>query len=97
MSGFDVVVLGEPLIEISTRGPIAHGVDCGFAVSGDVVNTAAAAVAAGVRVAVVARVSDDELGTAIIDHLAGLGVQTGHITRDDSLSGHLRPALGPER
>ena len=28
---FDVVVLGEPLIEISTRGPIAHGVDCASA------------------------------------------------------------------
>lgn len=87
MSTFDVVLLGEPLIEISTRGPIAHGVDCGFAVSGDVVNTAAAAVAAGARVTVVARVSNDELGTAIIDHLARLGVHTGHIRRVDGFQG----------
>lgn len=82
-----MVALGEPLIEISTRGQIAHGVDCGFAVSGDVVNTATAAVAAGARVAVVARVSDDELGTAVIDHLDELGVYTGHIRRDRSFQG----------
>ncbi|ABK74739.1 PfkB family carbohydrate kinase [Mycolicibacterium smegmatis] len=87
MSTFDVVALGEPLIEVSTRGKITHGVDCGFAVSGDVVNTATAAVAAGARVAVVARVSDDELGTAVIDHLAGLGVHTGHIRRDRGFQG----------
>lgn len=87
MSRFDVVLLGEPLIEISTRGPIAHGVDCGFAVSGDVVNTAAAAVAAGASVAIIARVSDDELGGAVIDRLAGLGVHTGFVKRDGSFQG----------
>jgi 2-dehydro-3-deoxygluconokinase len=87
VTDFDVVLLGEPLIEISTRGPIAHGVQCGFAVSGDVINTAAAAVAAGANVAVVARVSDDELGTAVIDRLAQLGVHTGFVKRDDSFQG----------
>jgi 2-dehydro-3-deoxygluconokinase len=87
VSTFDVVLLGEPLIEINTRGPIAHGVDCGFGVSGDVVNTAAAAVAAGARVAVIARVADDELGTAVIDRLADLGAHTGYIKRDDSFQG----------
>jgi 2-dehydro-3-deoxygluconokinase len=84
---FDVVLLGEPLIEISTRGPIAHGVDCGLAVSGDVVNTAAAAVAAGASAAVIARVSEDELGAAVIDRLNELGVHTGFIRRDDSFQG----------
>jgi 2-dehydro-3-deoxygluconokinase len=87
VSNFDVVLLGEPLIEISTRGLIAHGVECGFAVSGDVVNTAAAAVAAGASVAVIARVSDDELGAAVCDRLAELGVHTGFIKRDDSFQG----------
>lgn len=87
MSNFDVVLLGEPLIEISTRGLIAHGVECGFAVSGDMVNTAAAAVAAGASVAVIARVSDDELGAAVCDRLAELGVHTGFIKRDDSFQG----------
>jgi 2-dehydro-3-deoxygluconokinase len=84
---FDVVLLGEPLIEISTRGPIAHGVDCGLGVSGDVVNTAAAAVAAGASVAVIARVSKDELGAAVIDRLDALGVHTGFIRRDDGFQG----------
>jgi 2-dehydro-3-deoxygluconokinase len=84
---FDVVLLGEPLIEISTRGPIAHGVDCGLGVSGDVVNTAAAAVAAGASAAVIARVSEDELGAAVIDRLNELGVHTGFIRRDDAFQG----------
>jgi 2-dehydro-3-deoxygluconokinase len=87
VSRFDVVLLGEPLIEISTRGSIAHGVDCGLGVSGDVVNTAAAAVAAGASAAVIARVSEDELGTAVIDRLNELGVHTGFIRRDDSFQG----------
>jgi 2-dehydro-3-deoxygluconokinase len=87
VSTFDVVLLGEPLIEISTRGPIADGVECGFAVSGDVINTAAAAVAAGASVAVIARVSEDELGRAVIDRLAELGVHTGFIKHDDSFQG----------
>ncbi|HEV7420877.1 MAG TPA: PfkB family carbohydrate kinase [Mycobacterium sp.] len=83
----DVVLLGEPLIEISTHGPIAPGVECSFAVSGDVVNTAAAAVAAGARVAVIARVSTDELGTAVCTQLAEIGVDTSFIRRDDSFQG----------
>ena len=87
MNRFDVVLLGEPLIEISTRGPIAHGVDCGLGVSGDVVNTAAAAVAAGASAAVIARVSEDELGAAVIDRLDELGVHTGFIRRDDAFQG----------
>jgi 2-dehydro-3-deoxygluconokinase len=87
VSTFDVVVLGEPLIEFSTCAPIRHGVECGLSVSGDVVNTAVAAVAAGARVTVIARVSDDELGTAVIDRLTELGVHTGFIKRDDSFQG----------
>ena len=87
MNRFDIVLLGEPLIEISTGGPITHGVDCGLGVSGDVVNTAAAAVAAGAIVTVVARVSEDELGAAVIDRLDALGVHTGFIRRDNSFQG----------
>jgi 2-dehydro-3-deoxygluconokinase len=87
VTGFDVVVLGEPLIEITTRGPIEHGVDCAFGVSGDVVNAATAAAAAGARVAVIARVANDELGTAVCRRLAELGVDTSFIRRDDSFQG----------
>ena len=87
MSTFDVVLLGEPLIEFSTRARITHGVECGLSVSGDVVNTAAAAVAAGARVTVIARVADDELGTAVTDRLSEIGVHTGFITHDNSFQG----------
>jgi 2-dehydro-3-deoxygluconokinase len=87
VNGIDVVVLGEPLIEINTRGPILSGVACDLAVSGDVVNSATAAVAAGARVAIVARVSDDELGAAVRHRLADIGVETRFIRRDDSFQG----------
>lgn len=85
--GVDVVVLGEPLVEISTHGPITAGIDCRLGVSGDVVNTAAAAVAAGAQVAVITRVSRDELGTAVIDRLAEMGADTRFVRRDDSFQG----------
>jgi 2-dehydro-3-deoxygluconokinase len=58
-----------------------------MAVSGDVMNTAAAATAAGARVAVIARVSNDELGTAVCTRLAELGVDISHIRRGDGFQG----------
>lgn len=87
MNAIDVVVIGEPLIEISTHGPISAGVECALAISGDVVNTAAAATAAGARVAVIARVADDELGAAVCTRLVELGVDVSHVQRDDSFQG----------
>jgi len=87
VNAVDVVVIGEPLIEISTDGPIAAGVGCALAVSGDVVNTAAAATAAGARVAMIARVADDELGAAVLSRLEELGVDVSHVQRDDAFQG----------
>jgi 2-dehydro-3-deoxygluconokinase len=81
VNGYDVVVLGEPLIEIATRGPITHGAAGELGVSGDVVNAAAAAAAAGARVAVVARVAADELGEAILARLGELGIDTSFVLR----------------
>jgi 2-dehydro-3-deoxygluconokinase len=83
----DVVLLGEPLIEISTHGAIAPGVECSFAVSGDVLNTTAAAVAAGASVAVIARISTDELGTAVRTRLAEIGADVSFLRRDDGFQG----------
>ncbi|MFT4043380.1 MAG: PfkB family carbohydrate kinase [Gordonia sp. (in: high G+C Gram-positive bacteria)] len=87
MSNPDVVVLGEPLIEISTVDPIAPRTRATLDVSGDVINVAAAAVAAGARVAAIARVSDDELGTAVCTRLAELGVNTDHVRRVPGFQG----------
>ncbi|TVT05271.1 sugar kinase [Amycolatopsis bartoniae] len=50
-------------------------------VSGDVVNAAAAAAAAGARVGLVARVTDDELGDAVATRVRQLGIDDALLRR----------------
>lgn len=78
---FDVVLLGEPLVEISTTEPFAHGTSSVLGVSGDVVNAGAAAAAAGATVALIARVSDDELGDAVCARIRELGIDDSYVQR----------------
>lgn len=78
---FDVVVLGEILVELVSDVPFEAGVDVRLGVSGDVVNAAAAAVAAGARTAVLARIGDDELGDMIERRLVGLGIDVSLVSR----------------
>jgi len=73
-SAFDVVVLGEVLVEIATSEPFRPGVSAVLGVSGDALNCAANAAAAGARVGLVAVIGDDELGGAIAKRIAELGV-----------------------
>lgn len=72
----DVVVLGEVLVEVSTETAFADGVPARIGVSGDALNVAAAAAAAGARVGLVTVVADDELGKAVVRSVAALGVST---------------------
>lgn len=81
MSGYDVLLLGEPLVEISTLTPFGAGVAARMGISGDVVNAAAAAVAAGASVGLIARITDDELGEAVAGHLRALGVDDALLRR----------------
>ncbi|WP_150253087.1 PfkB family carbohydrate kinase [Nocardiopsis deserti] len=74
--GLDVVVLGEVLLEVATDAPVAHGVPARLGVSGDALNVAAAASRAGARVGLAAVLTDDELGRAVADRVAELGVST---------------------
>ncbi|WP_435106178.1 PfkB family carbohydrate kinase [Nocardiopsis synnemataformans] len=74
--GLDVVVLGEVLLEVATDVPVAHGVPARLGVSGDALNVAAAASRAGARVGLAAILTDDELGRAVADRVAELGVST---------------------
>jgi 2-dehydro-3-deoxygluconokinase len=74
---YDVVTLGEVLVEVATAEPFGHGIPATLGVSGDVLNLAAAAAAAGARVGLVAVLPDDELGHAIADRIAALGIATG--------------------
>ncbi|MDJ0428427.1 hypothetical protein QNA19_21045 [Rhodococcus fascians] len=78
---FDVVLLGEPLVEVSTTEAFRHGAHGVLGVSGDVVNAGAAAAAAGASVALIARVSDDELGGAVCRRIRELGIDDTYIRR----------------
>lgn len=77
----DVLVLGELLVELTSLAPLRDGVSLRMGFSGDALNAAAAAAAAGAHTAVLARVPDDELGDELVDRVAGLGVDTSLILR----------------
>lgn len=97
---FDVVVVGEVLVELASDAPLRDGVPLTLGVSGDVVNAAAAAAAAGARTAVLARIADDELGDVIEDRLSGLGIDTALVRRVRGQQGayvvHVDPLGGRE-
>jgi 2-dehydro-3-deoxygluconokinase len=81
VSGPDVILLGEVLIELASDEPFRAGREVRLGVSGDVVNAAAASVAAGARTALLTRIADDELGDLIEDRLRELGVDTDLVRR----------------
>jgi 2-dehydro-3-deoxygluconokinase len=71
---FDVVVMGEILVEVATDAPFGHGVPAQLGISGDALNVAAAAAAAGARVGLLSVLTDDDLGQAIAARIVELGV-----------------------
>ncbi|WP_264355788.1 PfkB family carbohydrate kinase [Pseudarthrobacter sp. MM222] len=71
---FDVVVLGEILVEVATDVAFAHGVPALVGISGDALNVAAAAAAAGARTGLLAVLTDDDLGHAIAARIRELGI-----------------------
>jgi 2-dehydro-3-deoxygluconokinase len=73
---FDVVVMGEILLEVATDLPFGHGVPAQLGISGDALNVAASAAAAGARVGLLAVLTDDDLGRAIARRVDELGVST---------------------
>lgn len=78
---FDVLVIGEVLIELAapTGLDVATHFELGF--SGDALNAAAAASAAGARTALLTRVGDDEMGERLIAAVATHGVDPALIKR----------------
>lgn len=73
---FDVVVMGEILVEVATDVAFGHGVPAQLGISGDALNVAAAAAAAGARVGLLSVLTDDDLGTAIAARIRELGIST---------------------
>ena len=80
-AAFDVVVLGEVLLEVGTEQPFGHGVPARLQVSGDALNVAACAAAAGARVGLACVLTDDELGDAVLARVDELGVSTALVRR----------------
>lgn len=78
-----VVVLGEVLVELTSAEPMAAGTPVRLGFSGDALNAAAAAAAAaaGARTVLVARIPDDELGDALVEHVASLGIDCSALVR----------------
>jgi 2-dehydro-3-deoxygluconokinase len=78
---FDVVVVGEILAELYSDQPLADGTVLRLGFSGDALNAAAAAAAAGARTAVLTAVGDGDLGDALVARIAALGISTALIQR----------------
>lgn len=76
-----VVVVGEVLVELSSLEPLGDGTTLRLGFSGDALNAAAAAAAAGAHTALVARVPDDELGDELVARVEALGVDTAWVVR----------------
>ncbi|UQX04314.1 PfkB family carbohydrate kinase [Streptomyces sp. RerS4] len=82
--GYDVVVLGEVLVEIHADTRLheaVHGTAARISYSGDALNAAAAAAAAGARTALLAVVADDESSVPLLRRAAELGVDVSHVRR----------------
>ncbi|WP_208007475.1 PfkB family carbohydrate kinase [Labedella endophytica] len=84
---FDVVVLGEVLLEVSTEVPVSDGVPARLGISGDALNVAAAAAAAGARTALLSVIGTDDLGDAIARRVAELGISTDLLVRAEGRQG----------
>ncbi|MFD5549949.1 sugar kinase [Streptomyces goshikiensis] len=83
-AGYDVLVLGEVLVEIHADAPLRLAVDgtrVRLSYSGDALNAAAAAAAAGARTALLAVVGDDELSAPLLRRATELGIDVSHVRR----------------
>ncbi|MFH7597809.1 PfkB family carbohydrate kinase [Streptomyces racemochromogenes] len=81
---YDVLVLGEVLVEIHADTPLrdaADGTAARISYSGDALNAAAASAAAGARTALLAVVGEDELSVPLLRRAAELGVDVSHVHR----------------
>jgi 2-dehydro-3-deoxygluconokinase len=79
---YDVIVLGEVLVEFDADSPLGRGRPVKLSFSGDALNAAAAAAAAGARTALLTAVGDDELGEALLADAVKLGVDISLVRRD---------------
>jgi sugar/nucleoside kinase (ribokinase family) len=85
VSRYDVLVLGEPLLE---RHADAEGRRTApDSISGDAFNAACAAALAGARVGLLTTLGRDEGGERVLAELERRGIGTQHLSRDDRPTG----------
>jgi len=84
---WDLVVIGEILVELSSPVALRDSTHFTLSFSGDALNAAAGAAAAGASVAILTRVGDDGFGTAITEYVARLGVDTSLMRTASSPNG----------
>jgi 2-dehydro-3-deoxygluconokinase len=77
---YDVIALGEPMIEFNQTTPGIPQYHQGF--GGDTSNAAIAAARQGARVAYLTRIGDDDFGRLLLDLWRREGVATEHIVHD---------------
>jgi 2-dehydro-3-deoxygluconokinase len=77
---YDLIALGEPMIEFNQTSPGVPEYHQGF--GGDTSNAAIAAARQGARVAYLTRIGDDDFGRLLLDLWQREGVATKYIVRD---------------
>jgi 2-dehydro-3-deoxygluconokinase len=87
MTEFDVVVLGEPMVERHLDRPGPPAADTPESVSGDAFNAACAAVLAGARVALLTVLGTDDAGDLVLAELARRGVDPSLVLRSPEPTG----------
>ena len=80
-SSLDVLVIGEVLVEVTSREPLGERAAATVDFSGDALNVACAAASAGARTALLARIPEDDLGDVIVAKLQRFGVCTDTVIR----------------
>ncbi|MBB5870297.1 2-dehydro-3-deoxygluconokinase [Allocatelliglobosispora scoriae] len=84
---YDVVVIGEPLIEFVADEPLSAATAFTLGFAGDALNAAVAAAAAGARTALLTRLGSDELSDRLVAYLSVHGVSTDLVLRESGQSG----------
>ena len=94
--GWDVVVIGEILVELSSPVALRDSTHFALSFSGDALNAAAGAAAAGASVGILTKVGDDEFGAAITEYVARLGVDTSLIRTTSAPNGLYLTGADPD-
>jgi 2-dehydro-3-deoxygluconokinase len=84
---YDVVVVGEPLLEFSAAQPLTSATEFRLSFSGDALNAALAAAAAGAKTALLTRLGRDELSDRLVAFLAMREVDTKLVRREAGQTG----------